>query len=431
MTNAPEGRGKGTAYPDPVGRGTAQGLHHIDRKATMRSPLLLALVPLVQPALADDTVWVIDAAGGGDFTEIADAMPQTGEGWVLLVRPGTYDAPVTIANQGLTILADGTGPVVLTEPLTVRDLGFQRDVILSGLELREGFLAEDCHGLVRFQGCTTPPPTAPVPPPPNTQYWQWSDCGIGLSKQTVSGCRGVTFVDCELHGARGEDAGEGANTWDGAPGQHGLHVIDSDVVLYDCVLVGGRGGDALASGHFSVHAGAGGDGLHIDDPNAWARVCRLQASGQSGGGFLPSGNGSFGVVFGCDGADVRSATPTNVEVATHADLSLEAPPILIGATPAPLVVEGTPGAGVFLVSSNEPFWRPLHRTVGVLHLAHPLQFTSLGVIPSSGVLATTIEDPGPAAIDGFVSLQLQVFAAETGSRYLSQPRRVVVLHPGL
>lgn len=392
----------------------------------------LALFSLITVAPAQDKVWVVDAAGSGDFSEIADALPATGEGWVLLVRPGVYDAPVVLDNQGMTIVPDGTGAVVLTQQVQVRNLGFGRDLILSGLELQQGFLIEDCNGLVRMQDCITPPPADYVMAPAGTQYWEWPGCGFGVSRHTITSSRAVTLVDCEFHAAHGEPAGPNfSNGWDGSPGHHALLVEDSSVALYDCMLVGGDGGPALASGHFPVAAGAGGDGLHLEDDEAWARITRGQASGGAGGTFVPGGNGSFGVMFGCDGEGVRGSVSENMQLTTHPDLTLEVPAVLRGGVAQTLSVEGPAGAGLFLVTSNEPFWRPLHRTVGILHLQVPLGFTNLGSLPASGVLDLPFSDAGPALQDEFVSLQLQVFAVQNGSRFLSQPRRVVVVDPGL
>lgn len=200
----------------------------------------LAALFLAAPSLAADKVWVVDPSGGGDFAEIADALPHTGEGWTVLVRPGVYTQPVVIANQGLTLISDGTGDVVLTEPLSVSGLGKTRDLIVSGLVLAQGFDVRDCLGLVRFQGCRT----EAVLYDEDLGYLPTYQCHISPTRHLVTNCRGVTFVDCAFRGADGADAPNLNNPWDGLYGFAGLVVDDAGVALYGTTLVGGDGARA-------------------------------------------------------------------------------------------------------------------------------------------------------------------------------------------
>ncbi|MFT7676969.1 MAG: hypothetical protein ACI8QC_000946 [Planctomycetota bacterium] len=396
----------------------------------MLRTLILASACLLAPLSAQQQTWVIDPNGAGDFLEIADALPVTGEGWTLLVKPGDYVLPVIIANQGMTIVADIPGTVTLSERVEIKNLGLQRDVILSGLELLEGFEATDCNGLVRLQDCVAPKPVEDALPPDGVSFDQWATCGVSSSNQIVSNCRAVVFVDCLFAGADGLDAT--SQTFDGYPGDHGLLVEDSSVALYGCTLAGGEGGSAFSSGHFPVVAGAGGDGLRVRGQSSVAHLTDLLSSGGAGGSWDPaSGNGSFGVTIGCDGSPTASDVAGVFRTSSHPDLRFTIQDVARGTTPATLSVQGTPGTPVILLSSASAFWRPLPTSIGILHLRNPLTLTSLGTIPGSGVLTTSFAHPGPNTTNGMLSYHLQVFGVENGARFLSEPRRMVVVHPSL
>lgn len=386
---------------------------------------LLAL--LAASASAQESVWVVDPAGTGDFLEIADALLHTGEGWTLVVKPGIYLQPVVIANQGLTIVTDGPGLYALAEPLVVRDLGLTRDVIVSGLQLWGGFRVEDCNGIVQFQDCETVPLASGALPPTGTMYFEWPACGIGLSNAMVQDSNAVTFKDCTLAGSNGIDM----FGYDGTPGEHGLFVENSHVALYDCTVTGGEGGSALSPGHFPVASGAGGDGIRVLGQTASVHMCDTSLAAGLGGTFLPGGNGSFGVTFGCDGQVVNADNLASMQQCAHPALSFHTNALVRGGSQETFTVNGPSGALVYLIRSNEPFWRQLPANVGLLHLQSPLNLTLLGTIPVSGTLQSTWWHPGPTSINSMVSLQYQVFAAHQGTRFLSGPRRTVVVNASL
>lgn len=379
--------------------------------------LLFASAVLASVALAQDKVWVVDAGGAGDFTEIADALPLTGEGWTVLVRPGVYTQPVVIANQGLTLVSDGTGDVILTEPLLVSGLAKTRDLILSGLVLDRGFEIRDCQGLVRLQNCMTEATEYDE----DIGYSKSYQCHIGPGRHLVTNCRGVTFVGCSFRGADGADAPNVNNPWDGLPGQDALIVSDASVALYSTTLIGGDGGRGDPLDHLSI-GGAGGDGLVVEDGG----LARVTNPYDLQGGL--GGKGSF--LYGCDGSPTY-APSGEVQFGAHPDLFLSTPTLLVGGVSETMEVVGTPGTKVFLLTSNEPHWRVLPPAIGVLHLLAPLDVAVLGTLSGTGTLSVSYDFPAPPATNEFTSLQFQVFAVENGTRYLSNPIRSVVLHPDL
>lgn len=391
-----------------------------------RLPALIAL--LATPALSADTVYVIDSSGAGDFLEIADALPSVGQDDVLLVRPGNYSADVLLADHAITIIADGTGPVVFDAELRVQSLGAARNVTVHGLELMRGFSVEDCTGPVRFELCRTPATSELAPPPPGLNYLDYKTCGIGESLQTVTSSPAVTFVDCEFVGRSGASVSFGSG-YDGAPGQHGLLVTDSTVLLYDCALTGGDGSDGNGQVHSSAIAGAGGDGLRLRG-NSLARLTRGSRVGGSGGVYAP-GSDDLGTVPGCDGVDARADNPSGLVPTTHPDLRFNMPAVLVSSVPGPLTVQGPPGALAVHLFSMGDARRLYPAFVGVFHLTSPFQATTLGQIPASGLLTSSFVDAGPNTPQGVRNLHSQVYVRNNGALFLSQPRRSIVIDPGL
>ena len=91
--------------------------------------------------------------------------------------------------------------------------------------------------------------------------------GSALADVLVVDAAGTVVLDGFLRvGAlpSGEFVVLSSDGFDGEPGEHGLLVDDSSVLLFDCTLRGGEGGEAQwGFGHGSVVGGAGGDGLRL------------------------------------------------------------------------------------------------------------------------------------------------------------------------
>ncbi|MEM9380651.1 MAG: hypothetical protein AAGB93_11930 [Planctomycetota bacterium] len=407
--------------------------------ALVRAALLLAAPPSLaaaqvtppaqwaaRSAPSNDAVVVVDPSGAGDFLEVATAVSAAAPRTLVLVRSGTYAAPVTVRDRGLTLQADADATVVLTAPLLVEDVGAGHGVVVSGIELSAGFAVEDCAGTVRFDGCTTPPSGALAPPPPGSQYWEWPSCGFGLSGQSVRDSGAVAFVGCALHGADGAFVGV-----DGAPGQHGLQIERSTVALYHTVLRGGDGAPATASGHYPVASGAGGDGLRVRDASSVVRHCGLDAVGGSGGTFAPGPNGSFGVMFGCDGVPVRADAGSDVGGCVVDDLAFDVDPIVRDDVLPWYRIEAPAQSPVFLMLSPRSDWRTFAPASGVLHLHSSATVVPLGAMPSSGALFRPLPVTSPTSVLGHVRVEVQVYARVQGVDRYSEPRTVVVVDRAL
>jgi len=247
----------------------------------MRSsaPLLLVLLPaLALPALAlplaaaarptPGEVLVVDAAGGGDFTRIADAVGAASDGGVVLVRAGTYagEGAIVLGARTLTITADAGPVVALDGSFRVEALATTRRVVLRGLDVSKGVPSRclevsACAGSVWVEDCSFTGFAASLFDTPDPLVVRDSDA--------------VVLVRCSSVGGTGVG---------GLSGGSGLRSVRSRVVVEDCVLTGGEGAKdpALLAGL------QGGAGVLLEDGTLFA------AGGSFAGGKGGDG-GSFGL----------------------------------------------------------------------------------------------------------------------------------------
>src|SRR5688572_18660193 len=93
----------------------------------------LSLALLVLPVdRAAAGVLVVDASGGGAFTDLPAAVAAAADGDILLLKSGAYTAP-TIANKALDVVADTGASVVVQGPFAVTDLTATRAVTITGV----------------------------------------------------------------------------------------------------------------------------------------------------------------------------------------------------------------------------------------------------------------------------------------------------------
>src|SRR5690349_16637044 len=107
-------------------------------------------------------VWVVDAAGAGDFAAIQPAVDAAADGDWLLVRAGSY-AAFTLDGRSLGIAADAGAQVQVAGGACVRNLAPRAQVLLLGLSLyanpaapggaSQGLLAQDDLGSLHVEAC--------------------------------------------------------------------------------------------------------------------------------------------------------------------------------------------------------------------------------------------------------------------------------------
>ena len=368
---------------------------------------------------------VVDPAGGGDFTEISDAVVAAVPETLILVRAGVYTSPVVIDDQSLKIFADDLGVIQTTEPILVQGVGAGQSVTLSGLVMERGFRIENCAGLVRLQDCSTPTDVPLAPAPTSSPYWEWHFCGIGGSRQVIENSQAVTLVGCEFTGADGSFWAP----WDGAPGHHGLLVNDSHVALYDCRLDGGNGEDCAIPPPFNVGGGAGGDALRVIGAASQVRHARMQWSTGLGGFYSMDAGGTLSVA--CDGIPIRSDAGSVVEESTHTPLVYSVPALLRSGQLGWHTASGPAGSALTVARSYRGAWSPLGNDQGIRHLPLFAGQSLVGQFLPDGTLHRPFAVEGPASALTHTATEMQAFSTMGGPLFWSEPRLLVVVHPSL
>jgi parallel beta-helix repeat protein len=110
-------------------------------------PLALILVALAAAGMAAawygwplyeryvKTEWLVDQAGGGDATTIADALARARDDAIIRIGPGTYEESLRIERPASLIALEGASPVVAPESGPCA-LVTSRTGSIAGLELR-------------------------------------------------------------------------------------------------------------------------------------------------------------------------------------------------------------------------------------------------------------------------------------------------------
>ena len=226
--------------------------------------LVAACLLLLAPA-AGATTWVVDAAGGGNFTSIQAAIDAASPGDVLLVKPGFYTA--FTLGKDLSILGTATGPAptVIGQSLLLMENAEIAGLRFGTLELL------GASGVVLLDEIEV------------------TGSGVGLAAcdgMRVEGCAQVHIARSLLHGMDGTPTCESI----------GVGIVDSVVTLTGCTVTGGEGwGDGFLGYD-------GQEGLEISGDSA---VLLAQSSVYGGNGGVPD------VIFDGVGGDGAVAIRMN------------------------------------------------------------------------------------------------------------------------
>lgn len=267
---------------------------------------LMFSVALVGATSAQDAL-VVDANGGGDFTNVIDAVAAALDGDVLLIASGDYTldgalgsgGPI-VAGKSLTLIGEGpTRPMLAAT--SVVGVGAGQSVVLRNLELlgdvadAPGLHVSASAGTVWVEDCRI---TGAV------------GAGLAVLPETIPGAPGLevdganVFVsDSRITGGQGADGQSFLGTTIFATdGGAGILATDANVSVWDSLVSGGRGGDFL-SGPASVAAN-GDAGLRAGGSTR-VFLSGVNVVGGRGGNFcLPGAADSF--CIGGDGVDVSS-----------------------------------------------------------------------------------------------------------------------------
>lgn len=164
----------------------------------MLRPFRSAAITVLIAALgsAQGTTWIVDAAGGGQFTDLPAAEAAAAHGDLLEVRPGLYSPFQT--SKGIAVLGQdgvrlrgspptfGGGLVVVTALPAGRTFSM-RNVLVEYLPFSSGIVLDRNDGRIHLQDVR-------VQPQPNT-YTN----GINAALRAVD-CDAVTVTACSLVG---------------------------------------------------------------------------------------------------------------------------------------------------------------------------------------------------------------------------------------
>lgn len=402
-------------------------------KAVRRS-LALAAIAFLSSVVARADVWLIDARGQGDFTEIQEGIDASHGGDVLLVAPGHY-AGFTVPGIEVAVVALANGVVVEG---TVRVEGTEIGELVHVCGLRASQLEVlAALGPVRIVDCAV--------------LGVGTTYGGGNAVLLDGDSRDVVFVGGRVRGRTGyPDFGGGYGTAD--DGDTGLRAHDSRAALYGTIVGGGVGGYGSDFDYcFPCACSFGGDGAPGLDLHSGSSLFLLDARVAGGGG----GDGGECPCYACwdgvNGPAVRADPSSEVleravrwagdrEAPTvplaGAAAELLAPPFGAQAGALRVVVRGRAGARATLLVSSKTRFRRDPRLGGILHVGPLLASIDLGELDDGGTLLAEV--PLPSLPPGEnLALHLQALFSFHGIGKglsvpfaLSDPRVVQVLPDG-
>jgi hypothetical protein len=391
-------------------------------------------------------VLVVDAAGGGEYTSLHEALAAAQDGDTLLLRPGNYTLPLmefVITDRSLTLAADGTGDVQIGGLKVVQNVAGKRVVLrglnadaFPGLGTGEGLriqggevLAEDCSFSGR-DGAVSVVNTAAVGVRVDSGHVVLARCAIeggrgadtsaafglparaGAAGLHVSAAARTSVYGGTLTGGAGGNAILGGTVEVGAAGGPGVFATNGLLFLAGTMASGGAGGfgDAVPGSPTDY---AGGDAVHLEGVCDLAQLDLTLVPG-AGGQIVGRGTGTAGDAF--DGP-LSTVTTHDGPYRSYAlgDPSPEGETVQLD-------YSGLPGDLLAIFVAPVPATLPLPAKQGVWHLGSPLFGPYIFSAPS-GTLSLNIPVPnmglGP---DGAVLLYEQIFVKPaSGPALLSSP----------
>ncbi len=416
----------------------------------IRSIALLSMALLASPVLAQ-SVHVVDASGGGDFTTLQDAVDAAVSGDIVLVRTGVYGgfrvtkSLVVAADEGAQPIVDLDEPAIEQVVSVAAPGGF---VSLLGLDIRKqtGISAEGdilvriVSGSALIQDCVIHVEAQGVFPSRFTGVFLGGPGSATLVRTTVdmrlaSGADGdalqfhsghaalahsgsLFLYDCELFGAQGD----AAFFVPAQAGRSGVHLrVGARGFVLGCTITGGRGGAGAASP--CSEGGPGGSAVRLSSGlgsgPALVLVDTVLVPGDGGSATAPCTDGSAG-------APTQIQGPGTITPLAVAPRSLLTNGGVIGdGSTLTATLHGEPFDLAILAISivpRQPAWAPAF--TGAFYPGVPFITQSLGFLDANGEKVRTFqnEDPG---VDVPLYLQTIHFAADQ-TVTLSNPRFVLL-----
>jgi hypothetical protein len=432
---------------------------------TRSNPLIViaALVALeAAPAVANDQVWVVNAAGGPgvDATTIQAAIDAAADGDTILVKSGVYGG-FTIFAKGVSVVADIGASVLVQNGCSVRALTAGMRVHLRGLRLEglgeQALLAKNNAGGVWLEACELRGANGAWLPPPSFQtdahpaadidncalvvmtactlrggdgasvddedvHYHASDGGEGLAARASH----LTLFECTFRGGDGGSLNDTV-TWPGGDGGDGARLESGTIFASGCSFTGGNGGyadfdilDGCGAG------GPGGDGLDITPgPTVSSHLDCTFAGGTGGNAFAPCSPGAPGLPIRIgQGSDASLPGTARVSNATSPHREGQA---------IQFTFFGVPGDSVHVLYAESFDNLPIAGITGpLLPSVFSLDFFSAGVLGPSGQLVYAVTAPAlPPAVEGRSFFTQPLFVAPGPAYFLGAPTAVTLLDSGL
>jgi len=408
----------------------------------LRGAFVSALVALL--AAETRATIVVDPSGGGDFTQLQDAIDVARDGEQILVKAGTYASPagfnrIQIVGKGLSIVAEA-GAVVNVPGFDLDGLPEGHWVMARGLTLSAvgffGFGAQPTVNLTSAGG-TLLLEACSITGADGEKAFLVSSVSPGSPAVRVAAGAAAILKDCTVRGGNGMFESSSPPPNDPTAGGAGIEVEGGRLAVYGGTVTGGNGGSGSIDNPFfyfvdggdGVKVSAGGfahltgtvvtggsnglgnqvtddksgDGLHVLDASssAWVRDTALAA-------------GSVAAPAGTPGLALNAPAGTVTSFAAAArSLTITSP--LREGQPGTMTIQGETGDLAYVVISLGAAFQPLSPKQGVLLLDTSLLVpVAVGVITApSGTLTVpfTTPDLNPALGGLTVPMQLAVSAA--------------------
>ena len=256
---------------------------------------VVGLVVLSAAPAARAGVLVVDAAGGGDFTNPNDAIAAAVDGDIILIKAGDYAPPsvfIDSLGKALTIVGDtGTPPVL--PPTVVREVPAGKTFVLRHLSFvpndlttlpQSTLLVHNSTGRVHIEDCTIT----------GQDGYLLEGFSVDAAKPGLRlfDANGVSVHRCTITG--GDAASVPVPGFVNNAGGAAIRQEGSLLALYFVTATAGQGGPGSAPEEFPGQNG--GSGLHVTADVQSARIivvgCTL--TGGNGGAGTPAGYGGHG-----------------------------------------------------------------------------------------------------------------------------------------
>lgn len=414
----------------------------------------MVLLSFFAIAEANGAVLVVDVnqGSGSDYSQIHEAVDAAQDGDTILVRPGNYK-PAIVAKSLSILSYDRANRPRMKGGLEVRHLTPSQFVHIRGIEFGPGptvgLTIKDNGGKVVVESCVIRGAHGQ-----NEVFGATS--GIdGAEAARVQMSAAVTFVRCEMYGGFGPDLIDEPSQTVPGDGGDGLLLVDSRVAVYDCLLIGGGGGNDIEGPH---SGGSGGNGaLVLQESEFFASGSRFEGRSGGFGGFETfsgcgsGGSGGYGLrVTGgvsrhldceflrgkggagggpscSDGADGQTVSGSQQIVGLARSLEVESP--VAEQSSANAVFAGRPGDQILVFASTAAgfqFFKELRGTLLVPATTSALLDLGIGIPGSATEFRVIFPIPSlPAGISA-IRLTLQPVFLD-GSATLGSPSVLTLL----